>query len=366
MKSEKDLIQIASMFNIPGDIESIKEYGEGHINDSYYVKTKGKNSFDYILQRKNKNVFHPIPDMMNNMYKVTSHLKKKIEDRGGDPLRESVTIFPTSTGEYFYLDEDGEYWAICIFIPDHVLYQKAHNLDLAYKGGKGIGDFQKMLSDLTDPLADILTGFHNMRYRFRQWDKALSDDPVGRKVMLQTEISWVESRREEMLRMWYLIENKSIPTRVAHNDTKINNILFDKSDNVLCLIDLDTVMNSSILNDFGDAIRTYTNMGKEDDSNLDKVFMDYNIFKAFSEGYLEEALSFLTPLEIEYLAFSANYITFEQLLRFLMDYINGDTYYKIKSKDHNLIRSYAQYKLLQSIEEQYPEMKKWINQLAHS
>ncbi len=363
MNNNTNLFEIASQFKITGHIESIKDYGDGHINDSYLVKTKGTNDPDYILQRKNKHVFHPVPDMMNNIYKVTTHLKKKIVARGGDPLRESMTIFPTYTGEYYYLDKNDEYWAICILIPDHIIYQKADTTELAYKGGKGIGVFQNMLSDLTEPLADILTGYHKMRYRFMQWDKVLANDPKGRKAHLKNEISWIESRREEMLAFWELIEKGQIPTRVAHNDTKINNILFDKSGNVICLIDLDTVMNHSVLNDFGDAIRTYANTGLEDDTDLKNVTMDFEIFKAFSEGYVEQVHSFMNPVELDNVAFSAKYIIFEQTLRFLMDYIDGDNYYKIKYEDHNLVRTHAQYKLLQSVEEQYKDMKQCIKRL---
>lgn len=162
---------------------------------------------------------------------------------------------------------------------------------------------------------------------------------------------------------WKLVEDGIIPTRISHNDTKINNILFSKSGEVLCVIDLDTVLSSTVLNDFGDAIRFYTNTGKEDDPNPGNVSMDKEIFKAFTKGYLEEAASFLTDKEIEYIPFSARYITYEQVLRFLMDYIDGDNYYKTKSPDHNLIRTRAQYKLLLSIEEQYDEMKKVVKEL---
>ena len=364
MKNNPDLFEIASQFKITGSIESINEFGDGNINDSYLVKTIGLKDPDYILQRKNKHVFHPVPDMMNNIFKVTRHLKKKIEIRGGDPLRESMTILPSTTGEYYYLDNEGEYWAICVLIPDHLIYQNADSPELAFKGGKGIGMFQNMLSDLSDPLVDILPGYHKMRYRFMQWDKVLEKDPLGRKAKLIKEISWIQDRREEMLSFWELIENKVIPTRVAHNDTKINNILFDKSGNVLCLIDLDTVMNHTVLNDFGDAIRTYANTSFEDDPDLDNISMDFEIFRAFSQGYIEEVHSFMNEAELEYLAFSAKYITFEQALRFLMDFIDGDTYYKIKCKDHNLIRTYAQFKLLQSMEEQYKDMRRWIMHLA--
>ena len=203
-----------------------------------------------------------------------------------------------------------------------------------------------------------------MHIRFQQWDDVLNKDPLGRKAGVNREILWIEDRREEMMNFWKLVEEGIIPARVSHNDTKINNILFDKRGEVLCVIDLDTVMNSTVLNDFGDAIRYYTNTGLEDDKNPGNVSMDIKIYRAFARGYLEEALSFLSQKEIEYLAFSAKYITYEQVLRFLMDFIDGDNYYKIKYDDHNLVRTRAQYKLLTSMEEQFDKMNSIIRELS--
>ena len=184
---------------------------------------------------------------------------------------------------------------------------------------------------------------------------------AGRKKDLAEEISWIESRREEMLDFWKLVEDGTIPKRITHNDTKLSNILFDENGEVLCVIDLDTVLSSIALNDFGDAIRSYTNTGQEDDENLDNVNMNIEIFKAYTEGYLSETKSFLTTAELEYLAFSTKFITYEQVLRFLMDYIDGDKYYKVKNDNHNLVRTHAQYKLLQSIESQLEDMKSIVN-----
>ena len=174
----------------------------------------------------------------------------------------------------------------------------------------------------------------------------------------------MESRRKEMLSFWELVETGVIPTRVTHNDTKINNVLFDKQGEVLCAIDLDTVMNSTCLNVFGDAIRTYTNTGAEDDLNLEQVSMSIEMFRAYTEGFLSQRASQLVESEIEWLAFSARYITYEQVLRFLMDYIDGDRYYRTRSERHNLERTRAQYRLLQSIEEQYPAMQAIVREVA--
>lgn len=350
------LYNIAEQFCIEGVISAIEPLGEGFINDTFIVRTSGQSCPNYILQRKNKNIFKDIPAMMENIERVTLHLKDKISAKGGDPMREAMTVVRTKGDKLYFKDDNGDFWAVSIFIEDTLSYQNANTPELAYQGGKGIGVFQSMLSDFKEPLADILPGFHNMRFRFKQWDETLAKDPVGRKASVAEEIGWIESRREEMMKFWELVENGTIPCRVTHNDTKISNILFDKSGDVLCVIDLDTVLSSTCLNDFGDAIRSYTNTGLEDDENLNNVSMDMEMFRGYTEGYLSETSSFLTKAETDYLAFSAKYITFEQTLRFLMDYIDGDNYYKTKSPQHNLIRTHAQYKLLQSMEEQYDGM----------
>ncbi len=351
-----NLYNIAGQFCIKGTVANIAPLGEGFINDTFIVATTSEETPDYILQRKNRNIFKDIPAMMENIAKVTAHLKGKVAAQGGDPEREAMTVVPTKEGLLYYKDENGDFWAVSVFIDDTISYQKADTPELAYQGGKGIGLFQSMLSDFKEPLADILPGFHNIRFRFRQWDETLAKDPVGRKASVAEQISWIESRREEMLKFWELVENGTIPTRVTHNDTKINNILFDKQGNVLCVIDLDTVLSSTCLNDFGDAIRSYTNTGLEDDPVLENVSMDMEMFRGYTKGYLSQTAKFLTQAELDHLAFSAKYITYEQVLRFLMDYIDGDNYYKTKSPEHNLIRANAQYKLLQSMEEQYQAM----------
>lgn len=349
-------LNICKEFQLEGEIESIMPLGEGFINDTLKVHTVGMGSPDYILQRKNKSIFTNIPAMMDNIDRVTCYLKEQVKSEGGDPLRETMTVIRTHSGQLYYQDIHQDYWTVSLFIEDTIDYQRADSTDLAYQGGKGIGRFQAQLADFKESLTDILPGFHNIRYRFQQWDEVLAKDPVGRKKELSEEIAWIESRREEMLAFWRLVENGVIPTRTTHNDTKISNILFDKKGEVLCVIDLDTVLSSTCLNDFGDAIRSYTNTGAEDEEQLDRVSMNLDFFRAYTQGYLSEAASFLNEKEVEYLAFSAKYITYEQVLRFLMDYIDGDNYYKIKSPQHNLIRTHAQYALLQSMEAQYKDM----------
>ena len=349
---DNKLLNIAQRFALEGTIADIRALGDGFINDTFIVKTEGE-APDYILQRKNHIVLPDVPAMMENIRKVTEHIKAKVEN----PLRDTLTVIPTTDGSLYHKDEEGNFWAVCTFIPNTTTYDRADSTALAYQGGKGIGRFQAQLADFTEPLAEVIKGFHNMRYRFEQWDEAVRADKAGRVASLAEEIGWIESRREEMLGFWALVENGTIPTRVTHNDTKISNILFDAdTKEVLCAIDLDTVMSSTSLNDVGDALRSYTNTGAEDDPDLEKVSMSLDMFRAYIEGYLSERAATLSESEWEWLAFSGRFITFEQVLRFLMDYIDGDTYYKTKYADHNLVRTRAQYKLLQSMEAQYDQM----------
>lgn len=360
---EDKLREIASNFALEGPIAAIDSLGEGFINDTFIVRTEG-GSPDYILQRKNKTVFPDVPAMMDNIRRVTEHIRRGVIAAGGDPQREVMTVVPAKDGRLYHIDAGGEYWAVSVFIDNTTAYNKADSPELARKGGEGIGKFQAQLADFTQPLAETIKGFHNIRHRFVQWDEALARDAAGRKKQLEEEIGWIESRRAEMLAFWSKVEDGTIPTRVTHNDTKINNILFDKQGEVLCAIDLDTVMASPSLNDFGDAIRSYTNTGDEDDRDLSRVGISLEMFGAYADGYLSQRAAQLTDSEIDHLAFSARYITFEQVLRFLMDYIDGDTYYKIKYPDHNLVRTHAQYRLLQSMEGHYDQMRRIVAETA--
>jgi thiamine kinase-like enzyme len=299
--------------------------------------------------------------MMNNISRVSHHLKNKVEARGLDPMRHALCLVPTKSEELFFVDDTGEYWAMCLFIKDSITYSRPENTRIAMAGGEGTGDFHNMLSDFHEPLTDILPGFHNMRFRFQQWDEVINKLSSEIKSKYSLEINWIESRREEMMIFREQFENNTIPTRVAHNDAKLLNVLFDTKNEVLCLIDLDTVLYGSVLYDYGDAIRSYTNTGDEDDINPGNVSMKMEYFNSFTKGYLEKASPFLITAEIDSLAFSARYISFEQVLRFLMDYLDGSHYYKISYPEHNLIRARAQYALLKDMESKYTEMKNFID-----
>ena len=355
MNNQKELYEIVSHFDIEGIVAAIEPMGAGFINDTLKVRTAGSTP-DYILQRKNRNIFPDVPAMMENIVAVTGHIRRKVVEAGGDPAREVLNLVFTTDGLPYWRTPAGDYWTMCLFIDGSVTYDRADTPQLAYKGGEGIGKFQSQLADFNRPLAETIKGFHNIRWRFGQWDECLARDAAGRRASVAREIEWIESRRSEMSSFWALVENGTIPMRVTHNDTKISNILFDAAGNVMCVIDLDTVMSSTSLNDFGDAIRSYANTGAEDDRNPDNVSLDMEMYRAYTEGYLSQRRSTLVGSELEHLAFSARYITYEQVLRFLMDYIDGDVYYKVNAPDHNLVRTRAQYRLLQSMEEHYDEM----------
>lgn len=353
------LYNIAEAFAFDAPVVEITALGQGFINDTYIVRTEKSR---YILQRKNHNIFPDVPAMMSNIQRVTAHLKAKVKAAGGDSEREVLTVIPTKDGTLYYRDGDN-FWAALLYIEGSVTHDVANTPRLAYMGGRGIGRFQAMLADFNEPLNEVIKGFHNIRWRFEQWDRSLSEDKAGRKASVKEEIEWIESRRAQMLAFWEMVERGILPTRVTHNDTKLSNILFDENDEVLCVIDLDTVMSSTSLNDFGDAIRSYTNTGAEDDADLSRVAMNIETFRHYTEGYLSERGESMTRSEREWLAFSALYITYEQVLRFLMDYIDGDTYYKTAYPEHNLVRTRAQHKLLQSMEQQYEEMQAIVREL---
>lgn len=364
MKKNDELIIISKKFDLKSPPISVDTVGEGFINDTYILKTKD-DDLKYILQRKNHIVFNDISGMMNNIEKVTNHLKHKMIQCKKDPERYVLTLIKTLEGELFSVDSEGNYWIVMLFINNSkTFYSVEGKTDLAYKSGETIGNFQLLLEDFDVDLVETIKGFHNIKQRLIQWDECLKNNKANRIDKLKEEIYWIESRREKMLAFWNLVETGRIPMRITHNDTKISNILFDLNDEPLCVIDLDTVMKSTSLNDFGDSIRSYANSASEDEENYDNVSIRMDIFKAFASGYLSKMSAILTDIELKYLAFSALYITYEQVLRFLMDYINGDIYYKIKYPDHNIVRTRSQYRLLVDMENKYDEMVNIIRELS--
>ena len=260
------------------------------------------------------------------------------------------------------MDDEGNWWRMMVFITGAHTYETV-NPEYSYYAGKAFGNFQSMLSDLETPLGETIPDFHNMEFRLKQFHDALAADTAGRSEEVRYYSDVIETRADEMCKAERLHREGKLPKRICHCDTKVNNMMFDDNGDVLCVIDLDTVMPSFIFSDYGDFLRTGANTGAEDDKNLDNVEFNMEIFEAFTKGYLESAKSFLLPVEIENLPYAAALFPYMQCVRFLTDYLNGDTYYKIQYPEHNLVRTRAQFKLLQSVESHYGQMKEFIGRI---
>ncbi|MCE5346550.1 MAG: aminoglycoside phosphotransferase family protein [Bacteroidales bacterium] len=361
-----DLKEIFGYFTSEGTYSNGEPYGSGHIHDTFRVETCEKDKDNYILQRLNNNIFKNIPELQHNIERVTIHLRNKLQSIPGSNIkRECLSLIPARDGKSWIVDKDGNYWRMYIFISNHRSYNIVDSPDKAYEGGKAIGRFQAMLADMPgEPLFETIPFFHDIEKRLQTLNQKITEDPVGRAGTVGKEIDMVLQRAEEMKIILKLGKEGKIPVRITHNDTKFNNILLDENDKALCVIDLDTVMPGYVHYDFGDAIRTAANTAAEDETNLTKVNMDINLFKAYAKGYLSETGKTLNDVEKEYLAFAPKLITYTIAVRFLTDFIDGDKYFKIHHELHNIQRARAQLKLVMSMEEQYDEMKKIIRSLT--
>ena len=354
-KTNEQLMAILKQFAIDEDMVSAVPFGNGHINDTLKV-TNSKGEIKYILQRINHHIFTNVDMLQNNIFTVTSHIRKKLVARGEQDVdRKVLTFIPAKDGKLYHFDGDS-YWRVCLFIPRSKSFEEV-TPQLSYEAGKAFGDFQTMLSDLpADALGETIPNFHNMEFRLKQFRDAVEANAAGRLEEVKYLVAEIEKRAKDMCIQEELYREGKLKKRTNHCDTKVNNIMFDEEGKVLCVIDLDTVMPGFVLSDIGDFIRTGANTGAEDDENLDNVEVNLEIFEAYTRGYMETAKAFLTPQEIKLLPYGGRLLTYMQTVRFLTDYINGDTYYKIHSPKHNLIRTKAQFKLLLSLEAHAPEM----------
>jgi hypothetical protein len=362
---EYDLKDLFNSFRAEGTFLKGAPFGSGHIHETFHITTAEKNKDNYILQKINNKVFRNIPELQENIERVTGHLQNKISaSPGSDVKRECLIMIPSRDGKSWITDTYGNFWRLFIFIRDHHSYDIVDSPEKAFEGGKAIGRFQALLSDLPGkPLNDTIPFFHDVEKRIDNFISSLRKDPAGRARITGSETDFLMNRSDNMRVIHKLGREGKIPVRITHNDTKFNNILFDENDRSLCIIDLDTVMSGYFHSDFGDAIRTGTNSGAEDEPDLSRIRMDIDLFEAYARGYLSETKNTLNDIEKEYLAFAPLLMTYEQTLRFLTDYIDGDTYYKIHNAYHNLQRTRAQMRLLLSMEEQYNEMIRIIKRL---
>ena len=358
-----DLKDIVAKFAIRGNVSEIKPLGEGLINDTYKVKTAEADQPDYVLQRVNDAVFPDVDMVMRNIDAVTTHIRRKLEEKSETDIdRKVLTFIPLKDdSKKLYAKVEGKYWRIMIFIPDAITKQ-AVNPESSRAAGKAFGNFQAMLADIPVQLGETIKDFHNMEFRLRQLREVIAADPVGRvsEPQVQHMLKEIDARAEEMCKAERMGREGILPKRVCHCDTKVNNMMFDKNDNVLCVIDLDTVMPNFIFSDYGDFLRTGANVVAEDCPDMDKVQFNVEIFKAFTEGYLSSASSFLTPVEIENLPYAVKLFPYMQCVRFLWDYLSGDKYWKCQYPEHNFVRANNQLHLLLSIEAHEEEMNAFI------
>lgn len=338
----------------------VKPFGEGHINETYavYMPTDKGEEFAYILQRVNNNVFKDPAGVMENIFGVTEYLRNVVREEGGDPDRETLSCIKTKNGCTYFEDSEGQPWRSYHYIQNSVCYQLVENPEQFYQSGASFGHFLKQLGSYpAASLKETIPNFHNTVNRFENFQIALKRDIKNRAVTCKPEIQFVLDRKEDCKVLVEQQENGTLPIRVTHNDTKLNNILFDADTGKgLCIIDLDTIMPGLAANDFGDSIRFGAATAEEDEKDLNKMHFDISLYELYTKGYLEETRDVLTPEEAVSLAWGARLMTLECGMRFLTDYLQGDTYFKTAYPEHNLVRARTQFRLVEEMEQQFDKM----------
>jgi Ser/Thr protein kinase RdoA (MazF antagonist) len=364
------LNSIISQFSIPGKLRKAERFGSGLINDTYLCEF-GDNGVgrQYILQRINDSVFTHPDQVMENVEMVTRHIAKKLRAEGvSDPSLVTPALVPARNGKTYLRDTAGAYWRMFHFIESGMVYDTVADEKHAYEVGRGLGRFQALVADLSpDTLHDTLPGFHYTPRYLAEFDDALKADAKNRAAETAAEQEFVVRRRPLAPALTDRIESKEIPLRVVHNDPKVNNVMISAGTReALCMLDLDTVKPGIVHFDFGDCVRSAANPDGEDALDLNAVRINLVLFEAVASGYLREAGAFLTKTEITLLPLSVSVITFELGIRFLADYLRGDTYFRINYPGHNLHRARVQFKLLESIEAAQERVSSLIVQYAHS
>lgn len=357
--------ELAKIFQIDGDIVSIEQIGNGNVNQTYDVHIKcGEEEKRYVFQKVNIFVFKNPKQIMKNIEAITSHIAEKLE--ANCESRDCVMHFAHRENGKNYYTEDQGFWRISEFVPNTITYNNCDDLDKLKSAGMAFGHFQTQLSDFdASSLYETIPNFHNTRSRIAVLMRHVNEDPCGRADEVVEEIEKIKSYKALAVRLNELIDSQELPLRVTHNDTKINNILFDaKTGNAKTVIDLDTVMPGLVAHDFGDAVRFACNVAPEDEPDTNKICMDIDRFRAFAEGFIPEVASSLTPVEIKTLALGAFVMTVELAVRFLDDYITGDQYFKTLYRGHNLVRTRAQLALADDMYEKLGAMNAIVAEIA--
>ncbi len=344
----------------------VKPFGEGHINETYavYMPTEAGDEFAYILQRVNNNVFKDPAGVMENIFGVTEYLRNVIREEGGDPDRETLSCIKTKDGHTYFEDSEEQPWRCYNYIPNSVCYQLVEEPEQFYQSGSSFGHFLKQLGNYpASSLKETIPDFHNTVKRFANFQRAVKRDIKNRAITCRPEIKFALERESDCGVLIKQQEEGKLPLRVTHNDTKLNNILFDADTGKgLCIIDLDTIMPGLAANDFGDSIRFGAATAEEDERNLDLMHFDISLYELYVKGYLEATDGVLTPEEIESLPWGARLMTLECGMRFLTDYLEGDTYFKIAYPEHNLVRARTQFRLVDEMEQQFEKMQEIVRQ----
>ena len=340
----------------------VKPFGEGHINETYAVYMPGPDGKEvplYVLQRININVFKNPDQVMDNIFGVTEYLRNIIRQEGGDLDRETLSYIKTKDGDSYFEDDNGQPWRCLHYVPNSVCYQQVERPEQFYQSALSFGHFLKQLGEYpAESLYETIPQFHDTRKRFRDFVEAERKDVKNRARVCRSEIDFVLAREKDCGTLMEQLEDGVLPLRVTHNDTKLNNILFDKdTEEGLCIIDLDTIMPGLAANDFGDSIRFGASTAEEDEQDLEKVHFDIDLYEIYVKGYLEMAKEVLTPAEIESLPWGARLMTLECGMRFLADFLQGDVYFKTAYPEHNLVRARTQFRLVKEMEEQFDKMK---------
>jgi hypothetical protein len=349
-----DLRAIGAQFQIFGEQTHWEPYGTGHIHDTFAATyNQGGTRIRYVHQRINHHVFKNPPLVMDNIRRVTTHMAQKLAAAGTTDLtRHTLTVVPTRDGASYHHDADGNYWRTYVMVERGRTFDVIATPQHAYEGAKAFGEFQELLTDLPMPrLHETIPDFHHTPTRYAALERAIATDPRNRAHTVKKEIAFAQQRKPITRVLTDLQERGELPERITHNDTKMNNVIFDETSLAsICVTDLDTVMPGLVLYDFGDMVRTATVSTAEDETDLSKVAMRLDLFEAVLRGYLASAGGFLTKTERDYLAFSGKLITFEIGTRFLTDFLEGDHYFKVHHPTHNLDRCRAQYALVTAIE----------------
>lgn len=354
-------------FQFEGELKSQCTYGSGHINDTFLLIFDIGNNQEkkYILQRMNQRIFENPVELMENIVNVTTYLRRIIISNGGNAERETLNVIPTHKNNNYFVDSLSEYWRAYLFIEDAISYDMVEKPEDFYQSGLAFGKFQQLLADFpADTLHETIKGFHDTKARFKVFQQAVKHDKMGRASDVQEEIEFVLQREHLANVLGEMLASGELPVRVTHNDTKLNNIMMDKKTGKgICVIDLDTVMPGLAINDFGDSIRFGANTGAEDEIDLSKVSCDMELFELYSKGFIKGCAGKLTDTEIKMMPMGAMVMTFECGMRFLTDYLQGDTYFKIHRKNHNLDRCRTQFKLVSDMEEKFNRMEDIIFRL---